>query len=547
MTTIVPRRTRLFDASCTYMVSEVGGTVVTVYYPSPLNPNSWIYDDMFRDSDRFNVSRDVSPRKKRLKPLRFSKQAVAKPVVPVNTAVRIDRSKKKTSFCRPKHFDKRRTRNLKSLPKTIPKGYHLEEISTSEVKVKGNKRSFDSFRPTEWVPRVRIGLVPDVKTRHNPKLPRNLLVNGETFYRYRYTPHPFGLITIWDTKRASDTLWSRLSSKGSTVTLFESLGVGALSEKPLSRLDSYRRGSPESLFGQYAQQLQELDSISLSRLYTRIKNQPVDIATELSQAKQTIDMILNLSSRFALALSALKGGHLLSAMKIIFPTTARKAADDRLVYVYGIKPIASDIKALSESLKKISSSLFIKRNGHAKRSWTHTTNVVVADVGVQIGIRETEVKVTLRRKYGVEFSISDSLKNNLSRFGFTSPENILWENVPFSFVIDWLIPIGDYLNNWTALRGIQIKQSYRSTFVEKIVTQTFRATKQTGLIYDPSTLYFFKYWPLGEPIITHSSKEVAFRREVIPLPDLPFPKIDTNFGLSRRINALALLLQKFSK
>lgn len=39
--------------------------------------------------------------------------------------------------------------------------------------------------------------------------------------------------------------------------------------------------------------------------------------------------------------------------------------------------------------------------------------------------------------------------------GFVNPANVAWQLVPFSFVVDWFVPIGKFLSNYTDLVGIK--------------------------------------------------------------------------------------------
>lgn len=40
-------------------------------------------------------------------------------------------------------------------------------------------------------------------------------------------------------------------------------------------------------------------------------------------------------------------------------------------------------------------------------------------------------------------------KAMLDRYGFNNPARVLWELIPLSFVIDWVIPVSEYLEQFT--------------------------------------------------------------------------------------------------
>jgi hypothetical protein len=53
-----------------------------------------------------------------------------------------------------------------------------------------------------------------------------------------------------------------------------------------------------------------------------------------------------------------------------------------------------------------------------------------------------------------------------SRMGLVNPLSIAWEVVPFSFVVDWFLPVGNFLENLTSLAGtvqLEAQAAYRKT------------------------------------------------------------------------------------
>lgn len=47
-----------------------------------------------------------------------------------------------------------------------------------------------------------------------------------------------------------------------------------------------------------------------------------------------------------------------------------------------------------------------------------------------------------------------------SRLGLTNAPYVLWDSVPLSFVLDWVLPIGNYLNAWDATLGMKFKGAH---------------------------------------------------------------------------------------
>lgn len=62
-----------------------------------------------------------------------------------------------------------------------------------------------------------------------------------------------------------------------------------------------------------------------------------------------------------------------------------------------------------------------------------------------------------------------------SRLGLTNAPYVLWDSVPLSFVLDWVLPIGKYLNAWDALLGMEFKGAHYGT----ILSQELKLTSVT--------------------------------------------------------------------
>lgn len=60
----------------------------------------------------------------------------------------------------------------------------------------------------------------------------------------------------------------------------------------------------------------------------------------------------------------------------------------------------------------------------------------------------------------------------LAQYGITNPTAVAWEAVPFSFVVDWFAPIGDFLQSLGALNGLKFKDYSVTTTIESELNAT---------------------------------------------------------------------------
>jgi len=75
-----------------------------------------------------------------------------------------------------------------------------------------------------------------------------------------------------------------------------------------------------------------------------------------------------------------------------------------------------------------------------------------------------ELGTTITLYYEDNSSIS-----TLQQLGITNPINLAWELIPYSFVVDWFIPVGDYLSSLDAFLGKSFVSGTVSKWFEEFV------------------------------------------------------------------------------
>lgn len=131
-----------------------------------------------------------------------------------------------------------------------------------------------------------------------------------------------------------------------------------------------------------------------------------------------------------------------------------------------------------------------------------------------------------------EISIKDSIyierNSNHSYFNLGNPAEWVWEAIPFSFVIDWFIPIGSYINsfdsmkNWSVVGGTSVKRD---------------RYKITGTLNQPSTSLIDYY--TSSPYTATGDSFVRSVKGSVGFPQVP--KLKNPFSTTHVLDALALL------
>lgn len=137
-----------------------------------------------------------------------------------------------------------------------------------------------------------------------------------------------------------------------------------------------------------------------------------------------------------------------------------------------------------------------------------------------------------RSEYMVKMRIPDSPLTRLARLTSLNPVSIAWELLPWSFVVDWVFNIGDYL------RGIETALVYDRYFAGGYVTSSYivnsvqTATRSGGDV--PGAVWTGRY--------AASATDRGSQREVLTsYPKPAFPRIRPELGSGRLLNAAALL------
>lgn len=205
---------------------------------------------------------------------------------------------------------------------------------------------------------------------------------------------------------------------------------------------------------------------SKSRALDAFRSSAVDFGVSLGEAPETVRELAALARRVALGIKSAKRGDWRNTAKhLALPDRARKhtskadmALDvltgNYLGYLFGISPLIDDLYNAASSVQ---SAMSRNQNGSAKGVVIHKVmkapNNACTDVEVRVGV-ET----------GFRYKIQDSHLALLSALGLTNPANIVWNLARLSFVVDWFVPIGDYLRHLSDGHGTAALGGYSTKF-----------------------------------------------------------------------------------
>jgi len=123
------------------------------------------------------------------------------------------------------------------------------------------------------------------------------------------------------------------------------------------------------------------------------------------------------------------------------------------------------------------------------------------------------------------------------QLGLVDPLSVIWELIPYSFVVDWFLPIGAYLSSLSQLPGLKGRWLVTDyvRYPRQRISWTDHPDSSFGGGYKSGTSY---------PDVIYNASRVL-RTTVAPTLQIPIPKFEDAISPTRFLNAVALAYQRF--
>lgn len=293
-------------------------------------------------------------------------------------------------------------------------------------------------------------------------------------------------------------------------------------------------------------QLAAQDNKAAVKLLDKIKSGRVNLAQVVAERSQTARLVGDTAIKIANSLRALKKGDIVSAARALGSAKPSRAVRRRtakqfrvagptadftsrswLELQYGWKPLLTDVFGAAQALAELPYGASYNK---VEAGSTFTTHSELSGIALSTDSKllgSGAVTYTRTVRYGCSFS-ADPLGKPLAALGLTNPALIAWELLPFSFVVDWFLPVGNYISSLDATIGCQFIDGYRS---EKVTVTSVSDTKSNG--------YADEYF-----LSRRTFKEMTFERtRLLAFPSPRLPSWKNPVSTTHALNALALLKQ----
>jgi hypothetical protein len=202
-----------------------------------------------------------------------------------------------------------------------------------------------------------------------------------------------------------------------------------------------------------------------------------------------------------------------------------------LEYHFGWEPLVKDIGNAMETLNRDFSEKRIKAGAR-----NHERQLVITRNGVNFESSSLDIATGVRM--GGTVRIVNPNTSLLADLGFINPASVLWEAVPFSFVVDWFANVGQVIASYSDFAGKSVSDAYTTAFQE-------RTWSSSSGGYDPYGNE--PYWSSGFWSSVQGAKAVSVQRGLGITGPTFRVKPFKGFSVTRGATAVALLLQQLAR
>jgi len=290
----------------------------------------------------------------------------------------------------------------------------------------------------------------------------------------------------------------------------------------------------------------------INKIIDQIQSNRVNSGEIIHTRSQTANLVASTANRIVGTVRSLRRGNFAGAARYLTgsgPLTGTGGRQGRragggipeqwLQLQYGWKPLLQDIYNSCETVRK---------------AWNNKGDVLSASSSVREHLDKISyvrdrayphgptfrVETTSREVSGrasVYYSIESSLGSSLSQLGITNPASLAWELLPYSFVVDWFVPVGAFLERLDYTRGLVFNRGFITLQFKQSVRQRIEDSHSA-----PGSIV--ASWSGGNG---QGDAFLLTREPLGTFPDVPPPTLKNPFSLTHVANALSLLSTAFGR
>lgn len=244
-----------------------------------------------------------------------------------------------------------------------------------------------------------------------------------------------------------------------------------------------------------------IDQRASVEVLNKLSQSNLNIGVAIAEAKMTASLLAKQSIALIRAYTAARRGNWREVFSQIlisehrFRAPARDLGGRWLELQYGWLPLMSDLKAAYDLLTQTKLPAFMPLRVTRTVGGTHNYKVRNVESAGDTWSYSDRLSVN----YRIWYFISDPRLAWASSLGLLNPLEIYWEKTPWSFVVDWFLPVGNLIEAMSNPLGLDIISGTKTWQLESKLNASLTAPGWSGTAkltayakaYDRSTFYSF--------------------------------------------------------
>lgn len=273
-------------------------------------------------------------------------------------------------------------------------------------------------------------------------------------------------------------------------------------------------------------------NVAYADFISKLKPAQAQMLTTYAERRKTWGMITQRAVALTAGLIAIKTGNV-HALKQAWGrhakvrTNLRKAGSHVLEYSFGWAPLVSDLSAAVEVVANGVPPVRI--TGRAKSPTQVAEWVPTQMAYYRGGFQNTD---SWDARMGATIRMNNPNLALANQLGLLNPVATLWELTPWSFVVDYVVNIGEFISSFTDFAGLELTDEYTTTSYKRTVSGSIIYAYDDPKYWGFTTLYGYS----GE--VLHIKRETSIAKPVLATrPRVGMP-------IQRAATSIALLLQQ---
>lgn len=286
----------------------------------------------------------------------------------------------------------------------------------------------------------------------------------------------------------------------------------------------------------------EVMNSAIESFYGKLSSVTTNLGEAFATRAQTVDMIAKTANKLNAVVHNLAKKNPIGALKALGIDKAslgkqwdkkndKSLSGQWLEMQYGWKPLLGDIYSAIDIQPDL-----LRTSVRQSFQWSDSFSIESPDrpfPGFPFATEGTGFKTSGNlRHYGTiraDLLLTDQNAKNAHEYGLDNPALLAWELLPFSFVADWFIPVGNYLESLGALHGFEV--------VDSSVTHNSHALYQTEM-FGRNTVYDMQRESKVTPGRTFV--DIKTKKRTLGIPPMPLPSVKSPLSVTHALNAIAL-------